>query len=325
MARTALQDVPTALLEAWTRTVSTYQYESADYDGITKVPEFKFLKKDRRLPPKINRQAAFAAEWLANHNPAAVASVGLQQFLSDRKTELLTDSPSSAFWTELTASSDVTELATPYITTPGPTPPQEYWEATRLNCYESYDYADSSYPTPTPGSGLPTPSPGYRAEVINGIFQDLWAAQRRMKFSIPATADAADPEHLWIIQSHTVTASADKRGNKLMQSYLYMVELSDNGYYYYNDEEIAIGNRFTIIPKYRQRSETSPGYARTSTLHSAGLIPDEKWERDVYWTPPIELQMLLAPVTSMGKWHYLNSWQQSVWDFTVRVYWPKSE
>ena len=167
------------------------------------------LSEDRSNSDPFLLSVKQAADWLVeNWSPQNSSS-----FYADRRSEILAHNFDPLFWYELTAINDRTECGVPAVGISNDIQKPAYVDPLRLPSKNTYELWSSFYPTP---AGLGTelqPSPGWQGAVIDGVYRDLWFAQRRLFFNLPVLVSYNVYRPVLCLLSGTVTADTNFRGN----------------------------------------------------------------------------------------------------------------
>lgn len=325
MALSFFQNVPIALRPAWDNLLHDSGWFFGQYDTRVSLRMVfpQTPPKNRFEPQRI--KAALSAEWLADNHPSEVAIIGREQFVFARKSELSSRIYNPAYFVELVPFMNITEFATPTVVTPGPEQPPQFSEPGSLNSTSVWSSASSSYSTPPPGTPLPSPSPGYFAELSGGIWRDVWLAQQRLRYTLPAGITSTDVRRVWLDSTNIADMRASNAGNSSLGAFFVVSSYGRNGSFDVGLNSMIAARRRKVARFQRFLNQAGTGYSRVASIPAFSSFPPENFFISPFELPRNELQIIMSPVPSGGFMHYLNAWQSSSWIFSPRVYWPKKE
>ncbi len=180
MARIKNQSIPPSLRAGVARVLSIPGVTAGGGASVGLTPSARG-RAPAPEPPAVLKSIRDAAEWLfIAWNPSAPAA-----FTEARREELRNLEFPAQYWYEVSPAADLTDYAAPTVGPYVGDLDAAYVDPLRSPTSCVYGLATDSYSTPEfPGSPQ-YPFPGWRGEVIDEYFRDLYFAQRRLMYDLP--------------------------------------------------------------------------------------------------------------------------------------------
>lgn len=159
--------------------------------------------------------ATAAANWLADAWQGPEQSYLRSAFYADRYDEIRSGIFLPEFWRPATQVSDNTLKSVPISSLPwtgawNPT----YYDPLRKATICIYKTTTLGYATPPDAGTELNPAPGWRGQVSNSYFRDVWHSQQSISFTLHYR-DSQEGTRPLFIHTHThINASSTIRGNK---------------------------------------------------------------------------------------------------------------
>lgn len=215
MARAINQAIPPSLREA-VSVVLSVPGSTASPGAVTGLAPS--ARTTQRLPtPRPTLWAIRrAVRWLRENWGAHMDGEDPLLFSRNRRLELLNLEFPAKYWYALTPDADLTDYGEPTMSLYTGDLNRPWFDETRLPSTCEFARALRTYPTPAGAGTEANPAPGWAGQVLSGVWRDLWFAQRRLMYSLPAIAyrpyNRAPQRPIIAVLNGSVSAAAAFRG-----------------------------------------------------------------------------------------------------------------
>lgn len=166
------------------------------------------------MPKATLRYVQDAVRWLYDNWRPLESGIDPALWRAERRAEIVRLEFPAPYWYQINATEDQTDYGTPTIDPWAGELNPAWYDEQRYPSICRFGPSSSSYATP-PGAGTPqAPRPGWAGTVIDGIWRDLWLAQRRLTYVLPVPAIKDDKRPLIAALEGSIHAQADFRGLK---------------------------------------------------------------------------------------------------------------
>ncbi|MGZ8944325.1 MAG: hypothetical protein ACXW1W_02755 [Methylococcaceae bacterium] len=209
MATVSRQSIPPSLLAGYGAVLTAPRVTAGLTHRIGLKATVRQAQKQPATDPVLQLRRD-AAKWLVEHwqpgNPSS--------FYAARLAEIRGFNFNAAYWHTLTPTRDRTEYGVPVIKAYERPVNGRYADPLRIQTNCVYDHWSKFYNTPVGDGTALEPAPGWEGCVIDGMWRDLWFAQRRLTFFLPVTLSYTSDRPVLIVINSQVKATASFRVNK---------------------------------------------------------------------------------------------------------------
>ena len=209
MATVSRQSIPPSLLAGY-GAVLTAPGRAADFTSRVGLKATVLQAQQQPATDPILKLRCDAAKWLLAHWQPRNASA----FYAERLSEIRDFTFNATYWHRVTPIRDRTEYGVPVIKAYERPVDGRYADPLRIQTRCVYEHWSKVYNTPAGAGTTLEPAPGWAGCVMDGVWRDLWFAQRRLIFFLPIPLSVTGDRPVLIVFNSQVTAAATFRVNK---------------------------------------------------------------------------------------------------------------